>query len=182
MKSFRHLIFLTFLPIRHIEIWHFYLFNIRPFGRHTWFWHHFHRLIIMAKELSSPTSPFHAFKLFSNWIYKITRLRLIFLQHSWGYLRRSVIEKTKNSKKSGAGGSILTKLDNIVLDIIGRETALMNGIKKDKKKIIPGSKSFGGNNFDQSFQSDESETDSRMLLKGIFWFGNTKILHIVRIN
>ena len=51
------------------------------------------------------------------------------LRHNdWGNLTRSSAEKYKKSKQTGQKGSKLTNLDDVVLDVIGRETANMNAI------------------------------------------------------
>lgn len=46
-------------------------------------------------------------------------------------MRSSVLKKVEQSKKSGAGGSNLSELDNIILDVIGRESSYLNGLDQD---------------------------------------------------
>ena len=43
-------------------------------------------------------------------------------------MKRSTIKKRDAAAKSGAGGVILTRLDNLVLDAIGRDGAYLNGV------------------------------------------------------
>ena len=51
------------------------------------------------------------------------------LRHNdWGNLTRGCAEKYRKSKKTGQKGVTLTTLDNVVLDVIGRDTANMNAI------------------------------------------------------
>lgn len=46
-------------------------------------------------------------------------------------MRSSVLKKVEASKKTGAEGSKLSDLDNIILDVIGRDTSYVNGLNQD---------------------------------------------------
>ena len=55
---------------------------------------------------------------------------LLIFQDIWGYMRASAVRKVEKSNQSGAGGSKLTELDNIILDVIGRESSYLNGLNQ----------------------------------------------------
>ena len=54
----------------------------------------------------------------------------------WANIRRGTIKKVSDSKKTGAGGSELTELDDTVLDILGRESANLGPVKVEDTPIV----------------------------------------------
>ena len=54
----------------------------------------------------------------------------------WANIRRGTIKKVSESKKTGAGGSELTELDDTVLDILGRESANLEPVKVEDTPIV----------------------------------------------
>ena len=46
----------------------------------------------------------------------------------WDNLKRRTVEKADKAGKSGAGGVLLTRVDNLVLDAIGKDGAYLNGV------------------------------------------------------
>jgi len=42
-------------------------------------------------------------------------------------MRKSTIAKFSDLKKTGAAGDNLSEIDNLILDIIGRDSAALNG-------------------------------------------------------
>ena len=53
---------------------------------------------------------------------------LSLFQSLWDNLKRRTIEKADMAKKSGAGGVVLTRVENLVLDAIGKDGAYLNGV------------------------------------------------------
>ena len=52
----------------------------------------------------------------------------ILFQSVWDNMKRRTVEKADKAAKSGAGGVILTKVDNLVLDAIGKDGAYLKGV------------------------------------------------------
>ena len=63
-------------------------------------------------------------------------------------MRSSVMKKVENSKKTGAGGSELSDLDNIILDVIGKDSTYLNGLGQDDQPP----------SFSQLTRSEENKT------------------------
>jgi hypothetical protein len=56
----------------------------------------------------------------------------------WQNLRRQTLNKFIESKKTGAGGSTLTALDNIILDIVGRDSVKINALNIEDSPVVFG--------------------------------------------
>jgi len=69
-------------------------------------------------------------------------------------MRTSVMKKVENSKKTGSGGSELTDLDNIVLDVIGKDSSYLNGLGQDDEAPT----------FSKLRRSDEIRSDRKDIL------------------
>ena len=54
---------------------------------------------------------------------------------AWNNLKRKAVKKYNDGKKTGAAGSKLTELDNIVLDIVGRESVKINALNIEDTPI-----------------------------------------------
>ena len=65
-------------------------------------------------------------------------------QNRWDNIKQKTRDIYQQIAKTGAGGQILSEIDNIVLDILGRESAYLQGVGKKA-----GPPNFGG----QSIQS-----------------------------
>ena len=54
----------------------------------------------------------------------------------WQNLRRQTLSKFSESKKTGAAGSTLTTLDNIIMDIVGRDSVKVNALSIDDSPVV----------------------------------------------
>ena len=74
-------------------------------------------------------------------------------------MKRSTMNKVNDSKRTGSGGTKLTPLDHIILDIVGMDSAQMTGLGlPDDGPIFQGlsqnrAQSNDQENFDMSFSS-----------------------------
>lgn len=54
----------------------------------------------------------------------------------WQNLRRQTLSKFSESKKTGAAGSTLTTLDNIIMDIVGRDSVKVNALNIEDMPVV----------------------------------------------
>ena len=54
----------------------------------------------------------------------------------WQNLRRQTLSKFSESKKTGAAGSTLTTLDNIIMDIVGRDSVKVNALSIEDSPVV----------------------------------------------
>lgn len=61
--------------------------------------------------------------------------------HVWGDLKGRVLEKRDRLSRTGSQGEDYTKLEELVLDVVGRESALVEGLpvgeQWDKERPLP---------------------------------------------
>jgi hypothetical protein len=96
----------------------------------------------------------------SSFFIIITKYFLV-LQNCWDNTKRITLRKVSESKQTGSGGSKLTRVDHVVLDIIGKESAHMAGLNLPDERpsfsgsIMSDSDVFiaGQENLDSSFSS-----------------------------
>ena len=90
----------------------------------------------------------------------------------WENLKRRTVEKADNAAKSGAGGIVLSRVENLVLDAIGKDGAYLNGIgneapyprfsgqKRAASQVAVASRSLNesaySNSLNQSYSQDMS--------------------------
>jgi hypothetical protein len=63
----------------------------------------------------------------------------------WQNLRRQTVNKFNESKKTGAAGSTLSTLDNIVMDIVGRNSVKVNALNIEDSPVVFNQSTTQGN-------------------------------------
>ncbi len=79
-------------------------------------------------------------------------------QNRWDNIKQKTRDTFQQIGKTGAGGQIFSEIDNIVLDILGRDSAYLNGVGKKS-----GPPNFGGHQYTQSMTTTWDETSQSNL-------------------